>query len=185
MATLTKPQTDKLMTADEFMELPDRHIELIDGKVVHLMPPLLDHADFAARILFALETFNRRHKLGRVFTDGSFRLKQNPDKVRAPDVCFISNAELENKKLDTYFEGSPTLAVEVVSKNDSLRKTREKTDQFLEAGAKVTWIIYPKDSCIFVRTPDEPEIEYEIGQSIPGGDILPGFELPVAEIFEN
>lgn len=185
MLTAPEQVAERLMTADEFMSLPDRYVELIDGKVVHLMPPLLDHAAAAARILFALETFNRRHRLGRVFTEGSFRLKQNPDKVRAPDVCFISNAELENKKLDTYFDGPPTLAIEVVSKNDSLKKTREKADQFLEAGAKAVWIVYSKQSCIFVRAPDEPEAKYEIGQFIPSGDVLPGFELPVAEIFED
>lgn len=185
MATLIKPQTEKLTTADEFMELPERHIELIDGKVVHLMPPLLDHAYFAGRVYFALEAFNRRHKLGRVFTEGSFRVENAPEKVRAPDICFISNDELENKPLNSYVDGAPTLAVEVVSKNDSLVKTRDKADQFLEAGSKAVWIVYSKQNCIFVRTLDEPEIQYEIGQSVPGGDILPGFEMPVAEIFEN
>ncbi len=172
------------MTADEFMELPERHIELIDGKVVHLMPPLLDHALYSGNVLFALQSFNRRHKLGQVFTEGSFRIKNNPEKVRAPDLCFISNEELENKRLDSYLDGAPTLAIEIVSKNDTLSKTRTKVDEFLEAGSKVAWIIHPKQKCVFVRTPEEPEMKYIIGQSIPGGDILPGFEFPVAEIFE-
>jgi Uma2 family endonuclease len=182
---LTVPVQEKLMTADEFMQLPDRYVELIDGKVVHLMPPLLDHALFASRIVFALESFNRRKKLGLVFTEGSFRLKNNPEKVRAPDVCFIENADLQNKRLDSYLDGAPTLAVEVVSQHDSLKKTREKADEFLEAGSKAAWIIHSKQKCVFVRTPDEPEAKYIIGQSIPGGDILPGFEFPVAEIFED
>ncbi|MBW3635891.1 MAG: Uma2 family endonuclease [Armatimonadetes bacterium] len=185
MATTSKTQAERLMTADEFMRLPDRYVELIDGKVVHLMPPLLDHADISGRVFFALETFNRRHKLGRVFTEGSFRVQRHPEKVRAPDVCFIENSALENKNLDSYLDGAPTLAIEIVSKNDSLRKTKEKADEFLEAGAQAAWIIHPKQRCVFVRTPDEPEAKYTLGQSVPGGDILPGFELPVAQLFED
>lgn len=185
MLTMPEMVAERLVTAEEFMLRPERHIELIDGKVVHLMPPLLDHAYFAGRIYFALEAFNRRHKLGRVFTEGSFRVENAPEKVRAPDVCFISNKDLEDKPLDSYFDGGPTLAIEVVSKNDTLSSTRNKVDQFLSAGSKAAWIVHPSQNCVFVRTLDDPEIKYEIGQSIPGGDILPGFELPISEIFED
>ncbi len=185
MLTMPQVETKQLLTADEYMKLPERHVELIDGKVVHLMPPLLDHADISGRIYFALESFNRRRKLGRVFIEGSFRLKRDPDTVRAPDVCFLDNDALETLDASTYYDGPPTLAIEVVSKNDSLRKTRDKADQFLEAGAQAVWIIYPKQRCVYVRTPNGPEEKYEVGQSVPGGDILPHFELPVAQLFED
>ena len=185
MLTISEKTAEQLLTADEFMKLPDRYVELIDGKVVHLMPPLLDHAYFAGRIYFALETFNRKYRLGRVFTEGSFRVENAPEKIRAPDVCFIRNDELENKRLDSYLDGAPTLAVEVVSKNDTLPKTKAKAIEFLEAGSQVVWVVHPAQSCVFVLSLDEAEIKYEIGQSIPVGEILPGFELPVSEIFEN
>lgn len=185
MLTITQEKTQRLMTADEYMELPDRYVELIDGKVCQTMPPLLEHGFIVGNIFAALRGFVKANKLGRVYGEGSFRLKRNPDTVRAPDVCFLDNVALESLNPSSYYDGSPTLAVEVVSKNDSLVKTRDKADQFLEAGAKAVWIVYAKQNCVFVRTPDEPEAKYTLGQSVPGGDILPGFELPVAQMFED
>ncbi len=182
---LTMPAVEKqLLTVDEYMKLPEHHVELIDGKVFETMPPLLEHGFIAGNIYAALREFVKKNELGRVFGEGSFLLKRDPDTVRAPDVCLLDTTALKKLISSSYYDGPPTLAVEVVSKNDSLRKTREKSDEFLEAGAEAVWIIYPKQLCVFVRTPDDPEIKYEIGQSIPGGDILPGFGLPVAEIFD-
>lgn len=173
---------EKLLTADEFMQLDIDHAELVDGKVVELMPPLLDHGRFQGDIYMALRLFLRRNSLGEVFAEGCYRLPSGD--IRAPDVSFLSHEALKGKRTDVYFDGVPTLAVEIMSKNDSLKDATDKADEYLEAGTSVVWIVNPSKKAVVVRTPDAPDKMYGIGQSIPGGEILPGFELPVAEIFE-
>lgn len=173
------------LTADEFMALNLQHAELINGEVRELMPPVWQHGEIAGLIYLALQQFVRQNRLGKVSVEPSFLLKAEPRIVRAPDVAFLSNADLIGKDTQKYIEGAPTLAVEVVSQHDSEEEIQEKADLFLEVGSQVVWIVYPRHRTVMVRTPDDSPIIYEMGQSIPGGDILPGFELPVAQIFED
>ncbi|PQV65178.1 Endonuclease, Uma2 family (restriction endonuclease fold) [Abditibacterium utsteinense] len=176
---------EHVLTADEFMLLPLNHAELVDGKVVELVPPMFFHGEIAATIGSAFRAHVKREKLGRVSLEASFRLKKNPDLVRAPDVCFLSNEALKDQNLSTYIEGPPTIAVEIKSKNETLEHLKNKTAEYLEAGCLAVWIVQPSQKQVTVLTPDDGETLYKIGQSILGGEMLPGFELPVAEIFED
>ncbi len=178
------PIEEKLLTADEFMRLPQKHVELIYGKVVELMPPMFSHGRYALRIGAALETFLSLHPLGLASVEASFRLKSQPDVVRAPDVCFMTHQALENVSQDSYIDGAPTLAVEVISKNDTYEEVEDQVMLYLEAGAEAVWVVNPRRKTVSVYTPDGPTQIYKSGQSVPGGEILPGFSLPVMEIFE-
>ena len=91
MTTASAPP--RLLTAEEFYRLPDPpeggKMELICGKVVIHMPVGGPHGGFAAQICTDLEIFNRKHKIGRVGVEVGFRLAEDPDIVRAPDVHFV------------------------------------------------------------------------------------------------
>ena len=76
----------------------------------------------------------------------------------------------------------PDLAVEVKSPDDSLSKLREKAAYYLANGTLLAWLVYPKKRLVIVLTPDSEEILTE-DDTLDGGDVLPGFTLPVRDIF--
>ena len=176
---------EKLLSADEFMELPLDRVELVRGKVVHLMPPLFIHSICVRRISDALISWAERTGLGFVSVEASFLLGRDPDIVRAPDVFFVTNEHLEGQNFDSYIVGAPLLAVEVKSKSETLDSLLDKAAEYLQAGSQQVWIVQPGRQRVLVLSQDESEVSYRVGESIPGGEALPGLDLPVAEVFRS
>ena len=185
MATMQQaaPTTEKLMTPDEFMRLKIERAELVGGKVKELMPTMFSHDRLVAIIVIVLDAFVKRNRLGIIAAGGSFRTGEN--QVRVPDVSFISTEDLEGEDLDSYIRKSPTLAVEIISKNDTYGDVDDKADEFLAAGSQAVWIVNPRRRTVAVHTPDETPKIYQMGDTISGGEVLPGLELPIADIFED
>ncbi len=176
---------DKLLTAEEyFASGPPKHTELIAGKVVHLMPVGFDHGEYAGIIFSHLLAFVRKHGLGRVSVEAGYRLFHNPDLVRGPDVSFLESARLVGQRTESFIDGPPTLAVEVVSPGDLWFEIEDKVRLYLEAGTKAVWLVEPQRRALIVRRSDGAPVTYIEGDIVPGGEILPGFELPIKEIFE-
>lgn len=183
---LKKPILDyknSLLTPDDFAQIGIERAELVDGVVIELPPRMFAKGVIVGKIGEALQDFVKQHRLGQVAAGGSFITGKS--NVRAPDVSFISNQDLEGENLDNYIQKAPTLAVEVISKNDIYGDVDDKADEFLRAGTKAVWIGNPRLRTVTVHTPDELPITYRMGETIPGGETLPGFELPLADIFEN
>lgn len=184
MATAILEATEqRTYTPDEFMALPIKHAELIDGKVIEQMPAVFRHDELVLIVGNALRRFAKRNKLGRVAGGGSFLTEGR--QVRAPDVSFLSNMDLEGENVESYIQKPPTLAVEIISQNDTYGEVDDKADEFLRAGSKAVWVVNPRHKSVTVHSADEGITIYKMGQSIPGGEIFPGFELPVSEIFED
>ena len=173
------------LSAEKFYELRgDGRYELIDGKVIEIMPPGFDHGTIAGNIFFALRTFVRANQLGRVSVEGGFRLRRGPDMVRSPDVCFVSNARLENQRTVTFLEGAPDLAVEVNSPNDKEAEFETKVALYFQAGTRTVWIVEPSTRTITVRTPDNAPVVYRIDDTLRGEPVLAGFEMPLGDVFD-
>lgn len=185
MAQTLERIEEKLLSADEFMALPLDNVELVRGRLVQLMPPLFGHGLWASNIIQSLGPWARRNGLGLVTADVSFRLSQNPDVVRVPDVCFIALDQIEGQDFDSYIEGAPTIAVEIKSKNETLDSLLDKAAEYLQAGSQQVWIVQPGRRRVLVLSQDESEVTFRVGESIPGGDALPGLNLPVADVFET
>ena len=185
MPTTLERVKDKFLGADEFMALPLDHVELVRGWVVQLVPPMFAHGMWVLNISSSLRVWARRTGTGRVSTEASFLLSRDPDVVRAPDVCFVSHDRLEGQDLNSYIEGAPTLAVEIKSKHETLESLREKASEYLQAGSSLVWIVQPGRRKVLVLSADEGEATFRMGQSVPGGAVLAGFDLPVADIFEE
>ena len=78
----------------------------------------------------------------------------------------------------------PKLAVEVVSKNDSYSDITRKVELYLQDGVQVVWVIDPKREQVTVYAPDTPTQFLSGGNTLSGGEIIPDFEISVAELFE-
>lgn len=177
---------EHLLTAEEYYAtcaIDDT--ELINGKVFELMPPGGLHGEIASILSSELLNFVRKHKLGKVFVEAGFRLTRDPDTVRAPDVSFVEKGQLPGERSPvTFIDCAPTLAVEVNSPDDSWSELEEKVLLYLRSGTKAVWIVDPKSETITVRTQNDTTRTYGKEDVLPGEPFLPGFTLPVKDVFE-
>lgn len=186
IATQSHPLEAGLVSGEDFWESGDyRDAELVSGRVVKKMPGVFDHGECAGRVFVAFYNYLRRQKIGRASTDALFRVERDPDSILAPDVCFVSNADLEGENTAKYVEKAPTLAVEVRSQNDTMPEVREKAAQYLAHGTRLVWAVLPKTRQVLVFLPDDGETLLSQSETLSAEEILPGFSLSVSEIFED
>lgn len=185
MLTLKKPQIDQY-TVDKFEEFlklsqnRDRLFELIHGRIVEKMPTE-EHGAITLNIGAALHAFVNQHKLGRVAVEVRHQLKKDKLNARVPDISFISGSRPAVR------EGGvplmPDLTVEIKSPDDTLKAMREKAEYYLANGVRLVWLIFPHKRFIEVYSPDA-ETEILFGSDVlTGGDVLPGFTIPVEQAF--
>jgi Uma2 family endonuclease len=175
----------KLLTAEEFLMLPgDDRRELVNGEVIELTPVNFGHGDIAAEVADHLKAFVQQHQLGRVVVEVGFTLRRNPDTVRAPDVAFVETARVPvGRARRKFVEGAPTLAVEIVSPGDLWSEVEDKVQLYLEAGARAVWIFDPSRQQVTIRNADGTVAVYGESDTLPGDPVLPGFALPLNEVF--
>jgi Uma2 family endonuclease len=132
-----------------------------------------------------LSAFVETGGLGRVYAaETGYLLRRTPDTVRAPDVSFVSRDRPAGVRAPRGFiAGAPDLAVEVRSPDDSLAKLRAKATEYLEAGARLVWIIDRRTRKAYVYRPGQAPATMSMHDVFDGEDVLPGFEIPVARLF--
>ncbi|MGD2114095.1 MAG: Uma2 family endonuclease [Acidobacteriota bacterium] len=182
------PSPERTLHAEELPYATDEEglCELVHGDLVREPPPGEKHGWIAGNVFGPLWWFVRAHGLGRVYsTEAGFVLARDPDTVRAPDVAFVSAERLDaGTRRGPYFEGAPDLAVEVLSPGNRRAALRAKIRDYLEAGAKAVWVIDPAARTLTIHRPGHlPEILSK-ADTVDGGAAVPGFRLPVREIFE-
>jgi len=132
-----------------------------------------------------LRDFVRQHRLGRVYLETGFVLQRDPDTVRGPDVAFVATKQLPGgRSPDGYIEGAPTLAVEILSPSNTRAEIADKTQEYLEAGATAVWVLNLRRRSVTVHTVDGTTV-YNDGDTLPGGEALPGFALALDELFSE
>ncbi len=160
--------------------------ELVDGEVIEMTPAGGVHGWVTARVSRRLSDHVDTRGGGEVVAgDVGFvlRLPADPERVRAPDVAFISTARLPEGRLPQGFiEGAPDLAVEVLSPSDNPVEVHQKVRDYLEAGARLVWVIAPRAQSATVYRPDGSARLVREAESLDGEDVLPGFALPLTEL---
>ena len=77
----------------------------------------------------------------------------------------------------------PDLAAEVVSPNDTAREVNRKVREYLRGGVRVVWLVYPDEAEVQVRTPGGDDRTLTRGDTLTGDPVVPGFALPLADLF--
>jgi len=161
----------------------DRLCELIDGVLVEKTMGYLESL-LAGVILEKLRAYVRAHDLGIVLGEGG-TLKILPDQVRIPDVCFIAWNRFPGGKLlpQPIPPVAPDLAVEVLSEGNTPAEMERKLQDYFTAGVRLVWYVDPRTRTAKAFTAPEQCLVLGQQQSLSGGDVLPGFELPLADVF--
>jgi Uma2 family endonuclease len=160
-----------------------RVCELVDGTLVEKTMGF-EESFLAMWLGHLLNQFLAKHKSGIVTgADGALRLM--PGSVRIPDVSFISWDQLPNRRIpkkpipDLY----PDLAVEVLSRKNTKAEIDRKLHEYFRSGTRLAWVVDPRKRNVRVYTvPDQFHLLTE-DQSLDGGDVLPGLNLPLREVF--
>jgi Uma2 family endonuclease len=170
-----------VIAAEAALDIP--LCELVDGTLVEKTMGQYE-ARLGGVLLYFIETYLDKHNLGVCYpADAMLRIV--PGRVRLPDVSFVSWGQLPNRKLPTepIANLSPDLAVEVLSKGNTRREMKGKRDEYFQGGTRLVWEINPKKQSARVYT--NPNQFQEIGPdgALDGGDVLPGFVLPLKRLF--
>ncbi|HEU0299551.1 MAG TPA: Uma2 family endonuclease [Longimicrobium sp.] len=175
------------MTADELLAMPDDGIrrELVEGELREMTPAGWQHGRIAGNIAGELRAYIRAHRLGVMATaEASYRLSTDPDTVRIPDVSFVRQERVDEIGDPVgYWPGVPDLAFEVISPNDRYSDVRAKVDEYLAAGTPMVVLVDPRNREVVVFRASGARLELTEDDVLEGGDVVPGWRLPVRDIF--
>lgn len=179
--------TTRLLTAEdvEAMGAAAEGRELIYGVLQDWKDMGGRHGELAADLLTDLNVFVRPRNLGRLYSsDTRFVLFRAPDVYVKPDVAFVRTDRLPPEaERAGVMALAPDLAVEVVSLHDRFADVMGKVDLYRQAGVPLIWLVEPRGRTVTIYAGDaEPRVLTD-ADTLDGGDVLPGFALPVATIF--
>ncbi len=169
-------------------EYIDCIVELVDGEIIKMPKPSGLHGQITMQLGAKLFNFVAENRLGVVTAaETGFILERNPDgrdTVRGLDIAFISSARASSALPDRLLEVAPDLAVEVISPSNEAADIHHKIRQLFAAGTALVWIVYPETRTVEVHTASGATT-LEDDDILSGGAVLPGFEIPVREIFPS
>ena len=181
--------TKSLLSIAEYAALDEPagvRYELSEGELI--VSPSANYFYNRTRDLFnaRLRVYVDSKKLGGVVSEMDFQLGENT--VRRPDIAFVSVARLEGVDLQRVpLAIAPDLAIEIVSPGDRAADLLLKVAQYLAAGTKAVWLLYSNPRLAYRYLPGrlEPEVRSaDAGHHFEESELLPGFQLALAQIFE-
>jgi Uma2 family endonuclease len=176
----------KLMTADELLreQPPHKRSELIRGRLVVREPAGGRHGRVAMRAARHLANYVDERDLGCVYAaETGFKIESDPDTVRAPDVAFIVKARVPEEEPKGYPAYAPDLVVEVLGADDRPGDALAKVGEWLNAGVRLVWVVDPGKRIARVYRADGGESQLRGGDSLDGEDVVPGFSLPLEQLW--
>ena len=182
------PAENKLITADELLRCSSGYrYELIEGELKKMAPAGFEHGNLAMEFAAELRNFVKLNKLGKVYAaETGFKLSSKPDTVRAPDAAFISQARLDEVgPVQGYWPGAPDLVAEVVSPHDLYTEVSEKVAEWLKAGCQMVVVVNPRTEQMLVHAPGADVKVLGVEDTLEGGDVVPGWQLSIGELFSS
>lgn len=186
------------MSLQEFMQRWDEigPFELIDGEVAPVSPTkMFAHTTSANRLMYKINLLALSNGMGEAFVEGTFITVPSTDPnwvkgSRVPDVMYISAGRLSAyKQANPEWESHPLalvpdLVAEVIAENDNYTEVMKKVTQYLRDGVRLLWLLEPETHTITVHRPNSKQIIILSGDDrLSGEDVIPGFEIPLTEIF--
>lgn len=163
----------------------DRLVELVDGILVE--KPMGTRESFMAATLIALLiAFVRPRNLG-VVSAPDMILRTRAGRNRLPDVTFTAWASLPNATahLQPVGDFAPDLVVEILSESNTRREMARKRREYFRRGVRLVWMIDPTARTVAVYTDPRAHTLLRDTDTLTGGDVLPGWSLPLTEFFND
>lgn len=164
---------------------PNRRVELIEGTLVE-KPMGAREAYLAFALQGFLWAYQRTHNIG-VFGAPDANMRIAAGTVRLPDMHFTSwvNLPADSAHLQPVVDYPPDLAVEILSESDRPGMTARKIQEYFDAGTQLVWVIDQDDRTATVYTAPDVSTTLTDADTLDGGAVLPGFSLPLADLFNE
>ena len=159
--------------------------ELIDGILLE-KDVGFHESEIALNVSTAAKIFFRTRNLGRVGgADGFLRLR--PDQTRGPDTSILCWNRLPGGVMpdDPVPAVAPTIAVEVLSASNTREEMDRKLRDYFDAGTLRAWYVDPvrREVRVYSSPTASVTLTEAAGDVLTGEDVLPGFEMPLADVF--
>jgi Uma2 family endonuclease len=180
---MSAPAAASLISVEEYLRNPAyRHSEYVGGRIVQRAMGTKEHGYVQGRCFRKFDEYFDTHEGGSASIEAHCRFLVNGElRFRLPDVCVILDREDDTDS--PYLERAPDLAVEVRSPEDKVSDILRKLDEYFAAGTRLAWVVLPDEQAVLVRTTDGRITVAAAGGALDGGDVLPGFELAVDDLF--
>lgn len=185
---LAPTPTETLVTGEELLAMGNiGPSELIEGRIALMSPTGDEHAGYESNFDEHLKAYVRRTKSGRVRVgEIGIYIRRNPDTVRAADVAFISNERYARReKKSGYLDVAPELVVEIMSPDDRWNDVTQKLREYFAIGVRLVWVADPSTRTVYAYRSLTDVREFSQADTLTGDDVLPGFSVPVADLFEE
>ena len=161
-----------------------RLCELVDGVLVEKTVGYYESC-LAVRLIMLIGSFVEQRRLGVVAGEAGM-IRLSAGLVRIPDVSFVSWGRLPGRRVPRVpiADLAPDLAVEVISPSNTTREMERKLQDYLAAGVRLVWYVHPGPQEVHVYTAERQDV-LTLDQELSGGDVLPGFVLPLRQLFEE
>jgi Uma2 family endonuclease len=104
--------------------------------------------------------------------------------VRAPDVAYVSAARIPEDGIpEGFWSLAPDLAVEIAFPGKSADAVCTKVADYLEAGTRLVWLVYPHRREVLAHTLDGLIRTVQAADTLEDAEVLPGFACSVAALF--
>ncbi|HUQ90107.1 MAG TPA: Uma2 family endonuclease [Bryobacteraceae bacterium] len=176
------------ITLADLERMPDDGMrrEILYGELIELPPPKFGHENIAYNMQQALLRYVNERKLGRVYLGSTgYQLFADRKTWLEPDVSFLRADRVAGTGGDDYPQGAPELAVEIMSPSESAKTVKRKVAAYFEAGAQAVVLVFPKTRTVRLLLSDDRVINFRETDTLTIPSLLPGWELPVAQIFAD
>lgn len=166
----------------------DALYEVVDGRRVELPPMGAAENLITSTLTQLLGHFARTNGLGRVAVEMLFYINPAHDPQRRPDVAFVSYGRWPRRRpvpSTNAWDVVPDLAVEVVSPSNTANEVLAKIREYFQAGVQRVWVVYPSERLVYVYDSATSNRVLNEADELDGEMVLPGFRLPVADLFED
>jgi Uma2 family endonuclease len=181
------------MSEEEFFifcqEMEAFHVERdANGTILIMEPSGAESGNFDLEVGSEVRDWSKQNKRGKTFgSSAGFTLPN--DAVRSPDVAWIEMNRwkaLPKAEREKFPHIAPDFVVEIRSKTYSLSRLKEKMIEYRDNGVRLGWLIDPISEVVWIYRSDETVDKVDsFEHKLLGEDVLQGFELRLADIWEN
>lgn len=178
----------KVWTDQEFMALPKNghRYEVVNGEVLDTGNLGMEHGGIGSLLGGLLAIYVKQHKLGIVCDSSTAFTLKNGNK-RSPNVSYVARERLKGLKrpLRGFFQGSPDLAVEILSPGNTIEEIHDKIVEYFDNDTRLMWVIHPDERYVLTYHAPEPDCFLRSADYLSGEEVVPGFSMAVSELFEE
>jgi Uma2 family endonuclease len=173
------------LTLRQFLRLPEAKpaLEYIKGRVIQKVSPKTTHSVLQSMLCTRFMEYARPRKLGMPYIELRCTFS---GRSLVPDLSFFERGRIpkdsSGKKVDDIFL-APDLMIEIISPGQTIKALSARSSWCVRHGVRLCWVIQPTRSRVYVFRPEQPGTILEVGDSLSADDVVPGFALPVAELF--